>query len=77
VATLFGAVLVFTDMTVVYVLTRGGPIDATQVVPTLAFFQGIQGGNLGQGAAVALCLFPLLLIFAILILRSVRRLEVL
>jgi multiple sugar transport system permease protein len=77
VATLFGAILVFTDMTVVYVLTRGGPIDATQVVPTLAFFQGIQGGNLGQGAAVALCLFPLLLIFAILILRSVRRLEVL
>jgi multiple sugar transport system permease protein len=76
VATLFGAVLVFTDMTVVYVLTRGGPIDATQVVPTLAFFQGIQGGNLGQGAAVALCLFPLLLIFAVLILRSVRRLEV-
>ena len=63
-------------MSVVYVLTRGGPIDATQIVPTWAFFQGIQGGNLGQGAAVALCLFPLLLIFAILILRSVRRLEV-
>jgi multiple sugar transport system permease protein len=76
VATLFGAVLVFTDMSVVYVLTRGGPIDATQIVPTWAFFQGIQGGNLGQGAAVALCLFPLLLIFAILILRAVRRLEV-
>jgi len=77
VATLFGAVLVFTDMSVVYVLTRGGPIDATQIVPTWAFFQGIQGGNLGQGAAVALCLFPLLLIFAVLILRSVRRFEVL
>lgn len=77
VATLFGAVLVFTDMTVVYVLTRGGPIDATQIVPTWAFFRGIQGGNLGQGAAIALCLFPILLIFAVLILRSVRRMEVL
>ena len=77
VAVLFGAILVFTDMSVVYVLTRGGPIDATQILPTWAFFKGIQGGNLAQGAAIALSLFPLLLIFAILILRSVRRMEVL
>jgi multiple sugar transport system permease protein len=76
VATLFGAILVFTDMSVVYVLTRGGPVDATQILPTWAFFRGIQGGNLAQGAAIALFLFPLLLIFAVLILRSVRRMEV-
>jgi multiple sugar transport system permease protein len=77
VATLFGAVLVFTDMSVVYVLTRGGPVDATQILPTWAFFRGIQGGDLAQGAAVALFLFPLLLAMAVLILRSVRRMEVL
>ena len=77
VATLFGAVLVFTDMSVVFVLTRGGPIDATQILPTWAFFRGIQGGDLAQGAAVALFLFPLLLAMAILILRSVRKMEVL
>lgn len=76
VATLFGAVLVFTDMSVVYVLTRGGPVDATQILPTWAFFRGIQGGDLAQGAAVALFLFPLLLAMAVLILRSVRRMEV-
>ena len=76
VATLFGAVLVFTDMSVVYVLTRGGPVDATQILPTWAFFRGIQGGDLAQGAAVALFLFPLLLAMAILILRSVRKMEV-
>ncbi len=76
VATLFGAVLVFTDMSVVFVLTRGGPIDATQILPTWAFFRGIQGGDLAQGAAVALFLFPLLLAMAILILRSVRKMEV-
>lgn len=76
VATLFGAVLVFTDMSVVYVLTRGGPIDATQILPTWAFFRGIAGGDLAQGAAVALFLFPLLLAMAILILRSVRKMEV-
>lgn len=77
VATLFGAVLVFTDMSVVYVLTRGGPVDATQILPTWAFFRGIQGGDLAQGAAIALFLFPLLLAMAVLILRSVRRMEVL
>jgi multiple sugar transport system permease protein len=76
VATLFGAVLVFTDMSVVFVLTRGGPVDATQILPTWAFFRGIQGGDLAQGAAVALFLFPLLLAMAALILRSVRRMEV-
>ena len=76
VAALFGAVLVFTDLGVVYVLTRGGPIDATQVLPTWAFFRGIQGGDLAQGAAVALFLFPLLLAMAVLILRSVKRMEV-
>ena len=77
VAALFGAVLVLTDMSVVFVLTRGGPIDATQILPTWAFFRGIQGGDLAQGAAVALFLFPVLLAMAILILRSVRRMEVL
>ena len=77
VATLFGAVLVFTDMSVVFVLTRGGPVDATQILPTWAFFRGIQGGDLAQGAAIALFLFPLLMAMAILILRSVRRMEVL
>jgi multiple sugar transport system permease protein len=76
VATLFGTILTFTDMTVVYVLTRGGPIDATQVLSSWAFYRGIEGGNLGQGAAIALFLFPVLLAAAIAILRSVRRMEV-
>ena len=75
VAALFGAVLTFTDMTVVYVLTRGGPESATQVLPSYAYFKGIEGGDLAQGAAIALFLFPLLLAAAIAILRSVRRME--
>ena len=75
VAALFGAVLTFTDMTVVYVLTRGGPESATQVLPSYAYFKGIEGGDLAQGAAIALFLFPLLLAAAIAILRAVRRME--
>ena len=77
VAVLFGAILVFTDMTVVYVLTRGGPVDSTQVLASWAFFRGIEGGDLAQGAAIALFLFPVLVVFATLILRSARRMEVL
>jgi multiple sugar transport system permease protein len=76
VAGLFGAIVTFTDMTVVYVLTRGGPTNSTQVLASWAFFRGIEGGDIAQGAAVALFLFPLLLAGAILILRAVRRMDV-
>jgi multiple sugar transport system permease protein len=75
VAGLFGAILTFTDMTVVYVLTKGGPENATQVLPSYAYFKGIEGGDLAQGAAIALFLFPLLLAAAIAILRAVRRMQ--
>jgi multiple sugar transport system permease protein len=76
VAALFGAIFTFTDMAVVDVLTRGGPNNTTQVLTSWAFFRGIDGGDVGQGAATALFLFPLLLAAAIAILRSVRKMEV-
>jgi len=76
VAALFGAIFTFTDMAVVDVLTNGGPNNATQVLTSWAFFRGIDGGDVGQGAAIALFLFPLLLAAAIAILRVVKRLEV-
>jgi ABC-type sugar transport system permease subunit len=76
VSALFGAIVTFTDMTVVYVLTRGGPTNATQVLSSWAYFRGIEGGDVGQGAAIALFLFPLLLAGIIAILRAVRRMEV-
>ncbi|MGH3446945.1 MAG: carbohydrate ABC transporter permease [Nocardioidaceae bacterium] len=77
VAALFGAIFTFTDMTVVYILTRGGPTNSTQVLASWSYLKGIGGGDIGEGAAIALFLFPLLLIAAILILRSVRRMETL
>ena len=48
VAVLFGVIFTFTDMTMVYILTRGGPYDSTQVLPSLAFFAGILGGDLAE-----------------------------
>ncbi len=73
---LFSTIFTFGDMTVVYILTRGGPIDYTHVLPTWAYFVGIEGGNLAQGAAIALFLFPLLLAVAVLMLRFASRSEV-
>ncbi len=63
-------------MIVVYVLTRGGPYDSTQVLASLAYFTGIDGGDLAEGAAISLFLFPLLALVAIVFLRIARRTEV-
>lgn len=76
IALLFGLIFTFSDMVVVFVLTRGGPVYYTQVLPVWAWFKGIDGGNLSEGAAIALFLFPLLLVVAILILRAASRSEV-
>jgi len=76
IAVLFGAILTFTDMSLVSVLTNGGPVNQTQVLASWAYIRGIDGGNLAQGAAVAVFLLPLLLAATIGILRAVRRWEV-
>ncbi len=76
VAVLFGAIFTFTDMTVIYILTRGGPYDTTQVIPTEAFFTGILGSDLAEGAAISIFLVPLLIIAAYIALRSAHRAEV-
>jgi len=75
VAILYGIVFTFTDMTVVYILTGGGPSDKTQVLASWAFYKGITGSNLSQGAAIALFLFPVLVGVAALMLRLARRTE--
>jgi multiple sugar transport system permease protein len=76
VALLFGIIFTFTDMIVVFVLTRGGPYDTTQVIASWAYFTGIQGGDLAGGAAISLFLFPVLAGVAILFLWLARRSEV-
>jgi multiple sugar transport system permease protein len=76
VAVLFGTIFTFTDMTVIYILTRGGPYDTTQVIPSLAFFTGILGSDLAEGAAISIFLVPLLVVAAYFVLRSAHRAEV-
>ncbi len=76
IALLFSMITMFGDMTVVYVLTRGGPVDYTRILGLYSFQIGIEGGNLAQGAAMALFAFPLLLALAIVMLRAASRAEV-
>jgi len=76
VAVLFGTIFTFTDMTVVYILTAGGPFDSTQTLPSLAFATGIQGSDLAAGAATSLFLVPVLILIAYFMLRAAHRAEV-
>jgi multiple sugar transport system permease protein len=76
IAMLFGIVFTFTDMVVIFVLTRGGPYDTTQVLASYSYFTGIMGGDLAAGAAISLFLFPLLVAVAVMFLTIARRAEV-
>jgi multiple sugar transport system permease protein len=76
VAFLFGIIFTFTDMTVIFVLTQGGPINTTHVLASQAFYTGIEGGALAEGAATAIFMLPVLLGVAMLMLRLARRSEV-
>jgi|SRR5579859_4369730 len=76
VAVLFGIVFTAADLTVVFVLTHGGPFNSTQVLTTWAFQVGIESGSLGQGAAISLYLFPLLALVSVLMLFFARRAQV-
>ena len=73
IGTAFDTVFTLSDLSIVYLLTNGGPDGATEILPTLAYNTGIRGGALGRGAAISLFLFPLLLPAIILLLRTLRR----
>jgi len=57
----FSILFTFTDFQLIYVLTRGGPLNATHLMATLAFQRAIPGGSLGEGAALATAMVPFLL----------------
>lgn len=61
----FSIIFTFTDFQLVYAITRGGPVNSTHLMATLAFQRGIPGGQLGEGAAIAVSMIPFL-VFATL-----------
>lgn len=70
---IYDVTFTLSDITIVAVLTQGGPNSATETLPMLAYQTGITGGNLSTGAAEALILFPLLLAGLIVFLRMLFR----
>jgi multiple sugar transport system permease protein len=74
---LFDTVFTLSDISIVYLLTTGGPEGSTEILPTRALEVGIQAGALGRGAAISLALFPILLPVVYLLLRTLKRREAL
>ncbi len=75
VVTLFSVIQTFADFQLVYVLTGGGPANATQLFATYAYQIGIGTGLLSQGATISLAVFPVLLLVVIVQLVYIRRVE--
>src|SRR2546429_2502161 len=73
VVVLFSTIFTFSDFNIVYVLTRGGPINSTPLFATLSRAVGIDTGRIGEGAAISLYLFPLLVFVVWAQLRFVRK----
>jgi multiple sugar transport system permease protein len=57
----FSVLFTFTDFQLIWVLTRGGPVNATHLMATLSYQRAIQGGHLGEGAAISTAMIPFLL----------------
>jgi multiple sugar transport system permease protein len=70
---LYSTVMTVADFEIIYILTRGGPMNMTHLFATYAFQVGLQGTLIGKGAAIALFIFPVLAVAAYLTLRLIRR----
>ena len=73
---IFGIVFTFTDLSVVYLLTNGGPVNATSVLGFEGFQVGIVSGDVSHGAAISLFMLPVLFVLVIGMLRFIRRREI-
>src|SRR5260370_24451307 len=75
IAVLFDLIFTLTELTVVFLLTGGGPVDQTQVLANYALQVGVVGSQLGQGAAIAVYFLPVLVLLTVAALRSIARRE--
>jgi len=75
VVVLFSIIQTFADFQIVYVMTGGGPANATHLFATYAYQLGVGTGLLSQGAAISLAMFPILFLIVIVQLLYIRRVE--
>ena len=75
VVVVFSIIQTFSDFQLIYVLTGGGPANATHLLATYAYQVGVATGLLGEGAAISLFMLPVLFVVVWVQLRYLRRLE--
>ena len=75
VTTLFSAILTFNDFSIIWILTQGGPGNATQVLSTLTYRIAIPGLELGKGVAVSVLMLPIMIGLILLLNRFISRRE--
>jgi len=75
IATLLSIIWTFADFQLIYVLTKGGPANETHIFGTYAYQIGLSATEIGMGAAIALYMFPMLAVFAVILLVYLRREE--
>jgi len=73
VSLLFSVIFSFTDFNTIWIITKGGPFDQTQVLSTYAYQLGVNAGYLGKGAATSLFMFPLMALMVFFMLRFLRK----
>ena len=73
VSLLFSVIFSFTDFNTIWIITKGGPYDQTQVLSTYAYQLGINAGYLGKGAAISLFMFPIMAVMVFAMLHFLRR----
>ena len=73
---IFGIVFTFTDLSIVFLMTMGGPVGATSVLGFEGFQVGIVSGDVSHGAAISLFMLPVLFVVVIVMLRFIRRREI-
>jgi multiple sugar transport system permease protein len=73
---IFGIVFTFTDLSIVFLMTNGGPINATSVLGFQGFQTGIVSGDVSHGAAISLFMLPVLFVVVIFMLRFIRRRDI-
>jgi multiple sugar transport system permease protein len=73
VSLLFSVIFSFTDFNTIWIITKGGPYDQTQVLSTYAYQLGVNAGYLGKGASISLFMFPIMATMVFLMLQFLRR----
>lgn len=73
IASLLSIIWTFADFQLIYILTKGGPANETHIFGTYAYQIGLSATQIGMGAAIALYMFPILAVFAMLLLIYLRK----